>query len=730
MKRLLLTSLILIAMAGIALADGFIVPRPQPWLPPNPYVNVRYHHVDIDINDPIAITKVDQVFVNPYPRELEADYIFPIPENASISRFVAWLGGHKMEAELLDAPQARRIYEDIVRQRKDPALLEYAGRGLYRLRIYPIPANGEVKINIEYEQTLKAENGAVAYKYPLNTEKFSGTNLADCRIQSNISSFSTIGSVYCPSHSIKVERIGSKSMKAIYKEENVRPNKDFQLYFTRQSRDFGFHLLSYKEIPRKPGYFLGIISPPTDRQTAKTRKNVIFVLDSSGSMRGDKFRQAMDALKFCLEGLNPQDYFNVIDYDDNVRPMTQSLVPASRNQINRAFGFIDDIEAGGGTNIYDALATACGMLPSGDFPTYIIFMTDGQPTVGNTNIEQIISNTTRLNERRARLFVFGVGYDVNAHLLDRLSSENQGEPEYVLPNEDIEVKVSRLATKITYPALTNIKLTFTSGNVDMIYPSPLPDLFYGSEIIVAGRFKTEGAATAVITGKLGGKPVTYEYPVTFDRGTFDDEFIPLLWANRRITYLVQEIRLHGNNDEVLAEIIELSKKYGILTEYTSFLVAGDERHRPEEYQTMSKDETIGNLRIRGSRAFSEQSGKKAVTQSSDLKTQSYMIMPPSSGAVQIEGEAKHFDNIAQVGAQGFFRQGSLWVQGDLSGNKYDMKIKQYSKAYFQILEKDPSLGKYLGLGNQVRLQIGSQVVQIDTTGKEILTDSELKLLFQ
>jgi Ca-activated chloride channel family protein len=159
-----------------------------------------------------------------------------------------------------------------VRQRKDPALLEYAGRGLYRLRIYPIPANGEVKINIEYEQTLKAENGVVAYKYPLNTEKFSGTNLTDCRIQSNISSFSTIGSVYCPSHPIKVERIGSKSMTAIYKEENVRPDKDFQLYFTRQSRDFGFHLLSYKEFPRKPGYFLGIISPPTDRAQTKTRR--------------------------------------------------------------------------------------------------------------------------------------------------------------------------------------------------------------------------------------------------------------------------------------------------------------------------------------------------------------------------------------------------------------------------------------------------------------------------
>jgi Ca-activated chloride channel homolog len=730
MKRLVLTIIALISLAGIALGDGFIVPRPAPWLPPNSAVNVRYHHVDVDINDPIAITKVDQVFVNPYSRELEADYIFPIPENASISRFVAWLGGHKMEAELLDAPQARRIYEDIVRQRKDPALLEYAGRGLYRLRIYPIPANGEVKINIEYEQTLKAENGAVAYKYPLNTEKFSGANLADCRIQANIKSFSTIGSVYCPSHSIKVERIGATAMTAVYKDENVLPNKDFQLYFTRQSKDFGFHLLSYKELPRKPGYFLGIISPPIDKHQARTSKNVILILDSSGSMRGEKFHQALDALKFCLNGLNPEDHFDVIDYDDDVRPMSPSLIPATQSQIRRALEFADDIDAAGGTNIYDALSTACQILPRNELPTYIIFLTDGQPTVGNTDIEQIIANTTRLNEKRARLFVFGVGYDVNAHLLDRLSSENEGEPEYVLPEENIESKVSRLATKITYPALTDIKLTFSAGNIDMTYPDPLPDLFYGSEVIVAGRFKLEGNATAVITGKLGGRSVTYEYPVVFDRGTFDDEFIPLLWANRRITFLIQQIRLHGSNDELLSEVMELSKKYGILTEYTSFLVAGDERHRPEEYQLMDKDNAISEMKARGGRMFSEQAGKKAVTQSSELKVQSSLSAPAAVGAVQIEGESKHFDNIAQVGSQGFFRQGSLWVQGNLSGDKYDMKIKQYSKAYFQILDKDPSLGKYLGLGNQVRLQIGSQVVQIDTDGKESLTDSELKLLFR
>ena len=202
------------------------------------------------------------------------------------------------------------------------------------------------------------------------------------------------------------------------------------------------------------------------------------------------------------------------------------------------------------------------MVPYGQDPTYIIFLTDGIPTVGNTNIDQIISNTTKLNENRARLFVFGVGYDVNAHLLDRLSQDNGGMSEYVLPNEDIEVKVSRLAMKISRPALTDIKLKFADAKVEYVYPDPLPDLFFGSEILIAGRYEGGGNDQAVITGKMAGKDVSYEFPVSFNRDSQENDFIPLLWANRRIAYLLQQIRLHGSSKELLAEVIELSKKYG------------------------------------------------------------------------------------------------------------------------------------------------------------------------
>ncbi len=731
MRKFTLSIVLLLALTSLAPADGIIIPilPPDPRVPaPFPRVNIKYHHVDVEITDPVAVTKIDQAFVNPYPREIEADYIFPIPENAAISRFVAYLGGRKMEGELLDADQARRVYEDIVRRQRDPALLEYSGRGMYRMRIYPIPAHGELRMQIEYEQTLKSDGGTAEYVYPLNTEKYSGSNLEDCKVELKVSSFEDIGTVYCPTHEITTERSGPRTMKAIYRDENVRPDKDIVFYFTRQKSDFGFHLLTYREPGESDGFFLGILSPPLGSREQETDKNILFILDSSGSMRGEKIRQAIEALKFCLQGLNPGDKFNIIDYDDTIKPYMPSLIGASRANIGEALAFADRLEASGGTNIYDALQSACRMLRPNDNPTYILFLTDGLPTVGNTDIEQIIKNTTALNESRARLFVFGVGYDVNTHLLDRLAEGNHGLPEYVTPEEDIEVKVSRLASKISRPALTDLTLAFNPKRIYDIYPAPVPDLFYGSEIIFTGRYDQDGPSHAVVSGRIGGRDVHYEFPVSFAGRENDDVFIPLLWANRRIGYLLQELRLHGHNDELLEEVIRLSKKYGIVTEYTSFLVTGDERYMSHQLYLPAPEAARENRdAIRNKMA--PQTGKQAVRGSMETKLQSQADYLAAPSQIEVDGQTVKLTQVTQVGSQAFFQVGSNWVQGGLPENKYDIEIKRFSEAYFQLLDNDPSLGKYLGLGNEVRLKIGTQVVQIADSGVERLSASQIRALF-
>jgi Ca-activated chloride channel family protein len=692
MRSAFLAGLFVLAIAGSVAADGVLVPRPFPGMPPRARIDVKYHHVDVEINDPVAVTKIDQVFVNPYHRELEADYIFPIPEKASITRFTAWLGGHKMEGELLDADQARRIYEDIVRRHKDPALLEYTGRGLYRLRVYPIPARGEVRVKLEYEETLESDLGTVDYLYPLNTEKHSGSNLEECRINISVKSFQNI-------------------------------------HFTRQANDFGFHMLSYKEPGDGDGYFLGIIAPPVGNDFKNVSKNVIFLLDSSGSMRGEKMKQAVDALKFCLLGLDEDDGFAIFDYDETVKPYKPEIISATGGNIESAIAFSDRIEASGGTNIYQALAEACGIIPRGDDPTYIIFLTDGLPTVGNTDIEQIIQNTTRLNEGRARLFAFGVGYDVNAHLLDRLTEGNKGVSEYVAPTEDIEAKVSRFAGKISRPAMTDLTLAFNPKETYDVYPQTIPDLFNGSEIIVTGRFRDSGSSNAILKGKIGKDEKVYEFPVKFGDGSSRDEYVAMIWANRRIGHLLQQMRLHGVSDELLSEVVRLSKKFGIVTEYTSYLVTGDELRRHDDFWRMPLSSAKKTLRGRMQVLSEDQSGSSAFNQSKNLGSQNRAAQAPQPGEVFMGDERKTFTNIAQVGNQAFFQSGKNWIQSNLEGNSYDIEIKPYSRAYFQLLENDPSLGRFLALGDEVRFQVGSQIVQIAEGGKKILTDDELKMLF-
>lgn len=728
MKRLMIAVLVPNIIVACAMADGILLPRPSPILPPNPSTTIKFHHVETQIDDPIAITKVDQVFVNPYAHEIEADYIFPLPDGAVLSRFTAWLDGRKMEAELLDAMAARRIYEDIVRQRKDPALLEYYGRGMYRLRVYPIPPYGETRIAIEYEQTLKSDNGLVEYIYPLRTERFSGDYLQECRIRVDLASFENIGTIYSPSHNMTILRNGPKSATINYRETNSRPDRDFKLYFARTKDDFGFHLMSHRETNSKWGYFIGIIAPPAINRLSSIPKNIVFVLDSSGSMRGEKMKQALNALLFVIAGLNPADKFNIIDFDDAVRPFRETLIPASKVNIDAAKEFTQMVNADGGTNMHEALNAACHMAQKSETPTYILFLTDGVPTVGITDIDRIAIDTRAQNEGRARIFVFGVGHDVNTRLLDRLAQENGGPTEYVLPEEDIESKVSRIAAKISQPAMTDLKLVFSNIRVDLVYPQPLPDLFYGSEIIVAGRYEGEGTANISLLGNICGKKTKYDYRADFQNGSFGREFIPLIWANRRVAYILDQIKINGSTPELVTELVELSKKFGIVTEYTSFLVTGDENYRAEQYQRLPAPEIVARVRdVIDSRAM-DVIGSSAVYRSKIIQEQKSLEQLDSPGKLNIHGQTQTFSNITQVGDKGFFQQGSLWVQGDLERDDYDLKIKRFSTAYFQILEKNPGLGKYLALGDQVRLKIGKRVVQFDDNGQESISAEELTML--
>ncbi|MBE0712616.1 MAG: VWA domain-containing protein, partial [Candidatus Aminicenantes bacterium] len=365
----------LAALAGLAVllaaapglrADGFIIPNSRPGqnIPP---LSVKYHRVKVEIVNQVARTSVDQVFVNHFGRDIEGTYIFPVPEGASVSDFAMYIGNDRVQGEILDSREARRIYEDIVRRMRDPGLLEYMGRSLFRARVYPIPAKGEKRVQISYTEVLKSDGGLVKYLYPLNTEKFSRDPLDEVSISVRVESEVPIVNVYSPSHKVSVRKGGPGRALVGYEDKRVRPDKDFLVYYSLSKDDIGLSFMNW-EGP-DGGYFLLLASPRYAAAGERVvNKNIVLVLDSSGSMSGAKIRQAKEAARFILNHLGPRDEFSLVDFDDGVTAFSDALVPATVENIGRALKFIDGIEDSGGTNINDALLQALSRMGAGERP--------------------------------------------------------------------------------------------------------------------------------------------------------------------------------------------------------------------------------------------------------------------------------------------------------------------------------------------------------------------------
>ncbi|MEW6095242.1 MAG: VIT and VWA domain-containing protein [bacterium] len=690
----LLGFLICVLNVSITFADGIIIPRPRPEELPLPPLAIKYHHVNIEINNQVAKTSIDQVFINPHHRDIEGTYIFPLPEKAAISEFAMFTDGKKIIGEILDKDKARKIYEDIVRGMKDPAILEYIGTNMFKAQVYPIPARGEKRIQLTYAEILKLESGICHYFYPLDTERFSPRSLDSVVITVKITSKLPIKSVYSSTHEIKITKKDDYTVLLSYEENNVKPDKNFELYYTVSKEDIGLNLLTHKE-KDEDGFFMVLVSPKQEIKKA-IKKDIAFVVDTSGSMADEKIKQAKEALKFCINSLNKDDKFNLISFSTDVERFKPDLIDYTAKSKEEALKFIDNLQASGGTNINDALLSALALKSTNARPYMIVFLTDGLPTVGEQNIKKIVDNIKDANKQKSRVFVFGVGDDVNTHLLDKISSLNKGISEYVRPKEDLEVKVSNFYTKISQPVLSDLKLDFGKIEVKDIYPNVLPDLFKGSQLIILGRYKNSSATTIDLIGDIEGEKHIHHYEGTFQDEISDNEFLPRLWATRKIGYLLDEIRLHGETKELIDEIKTLSKKYGIITPYTSFLVLEDEGGIPQRMLEKSKAD-FKSMKLMTV-------GEKAVDSAKEL------------GALKKEeiAAAPTVEIIKYVGKKTFYLRNDVWVDSDFKEGIKTHKIEYGSEGYFKLLADKPSLGKFFALGKKIIVKFEGQWYEVST----------------
>lgn len=690
-------------------------PAVGPTLPPLT-LTARDVKVSVTISDQVAQTQVEQVFVNTSSRTLEGSYFFPLPEDAAVSSFSMYVDGQKLDGILLNKDEARRIYEQTVRSQRDPALLEYSGRGAFQARLFPIPAHGQRTLRIEYTELLKREGDLVRYTYPLKTAQGSVQNIS---VHVLISGKEAIKSIYSPSSDVAVSRKGAYSAEASYEASGVRPSQDLILYYGLSGGEIGANLLTYRPNGSDNGFFLLLLSPQAEVDAARAvAKDVVLVLDTSGSMAGAKLTQAKWSLDYILNSLNPNDRFSLITFNSTVNRFSAGLAPAAQSEDARRF--VSGLRAEGGTNIDGALREALQGLDAAR-PTVLIFLTDGLPTVGVTDANRIIENVRQSAPRSVRLFAFGVGYDVNTILLDSLAANQRGASAYVKPEENLEEVVSAFYSKVSRPVLTDISLDFGGLRVLDIYPGPLPDLFAGSQLVLSGRYQGASNGTVTLRGTLNGQSRQFTYrDLAFPQQTGSGTaFVARLWAQRRIGYLLTELRLHGNdksngNKELIDEVVALSTRYGIITPYTSFLVderqnvlstAGEKQASDQLGRTLATPAPAA-----GAAAVQDSEALRAMRQATGALPQAAPAAPTASagsGAAPQRAAAQ----VQAVGDKTFISRGGAWIDTQYREGMSLREVAFGGSEYFALAAR-PEVAQYLALGRQVTVVLDGVAYRI------------------
>ena len=732
--------------------------RRAPDVAPEPAGGVQFKHlhVKVSIEDQVATTEVDQTFYNPHDFIAEGTYLFPLPEGTSISEFTMFMGGQQVKGEVLDSDKARAIYQAIVRQRQDPGLLEFVGHRLIRASVFPIPARGDVRITLKFSRVLAADAGWFDYEYPLTS---AGSRIGEVGFDVTLKSQTQIKVVTSPSHSIAIDRKSDHEVKVRYEKKGLDPERSFSLSFGTSEKDLGLHLLAHRKAG-EDGHFMLAITPKLEVRPEEIQpRHIAFVVDTSGSMSGPKMEQAKAALAYCVNRLTERDRFAVIRFSTEVESLEpKTLIAADAAGKKRALDFIAGFEAAGGTNIDESLAAALEQVKAADGLVEVVFMTDGKPTIGERDDARILANVAKLNTAKARMFVLGVGTDLNTHLLDAISDAHRGQRAYIADDESIEVKVSRFYDKIASPVLTDLALEFGGLETRQLFPSGsgLPDLFRGGQLLVFGRYRGEGGARAItLTGKLDGKEQKFVFETTFPAEETRHHDLPRLWAQRKVGHLLDQIRLHGESDELKNEVVELARKHGIVTPYTSALVLEDDANaapiaarerlrRGDEGGRLARREGGEAEKPQGggiggadrpanqpgapepaktpAEALGEKTGKDAVDLSKQLDG---LKKAESADHNETEEQAKSKGDgerrqrpIRHVEDKTFVLDADgSYVETTLVDAKDKLEkatvVAYLSDAYWKLIEDQPALAKYLKLGKKVTLEHAGVVYRIE-----------------
>jgi len=703
-----------------ALSSHVIVPQwrvVQPDVQRQQQVVITQVDVAVSILEQVATTTMEISLSNPSGQRLESELILPVPDGAVIRGFTFQGAAKEPTAELLRKEEARKIYDAIVAQTRDPALLEFISFNLVRSSVFPVEPRSTQKIRLTYETLLTAEGSRVDYILPRSE---SVEYNVPWHVSVNIVTKKPISTAYSPSHKIETNRKGDSQLSVRIAADAVREPGAFRLSYLVEHDSVTASMFAYPDPKSGGGYFLllaGLPAKPADHDKS-IKREVTLVIDRSGSMNGEKIEQAREAALQVIAGLEDGEAFNIILYNEGVESFATQPVIKNEETTKAAREYIKAMKARGGTNIHDSLLEALRPKPVKGMLPIVLFLTDGLPTVGQTSEKAIRETALKGNRYDRRIFTFGVGTDVNTPLLEKIAFETRATSTIVLPMEDVEVKVSQVFKRLAGPVLSSPSLITlgkdgkpANGRILDVLPVKLPDLFDGDQLVLLGRYVGEEPVTFQMTGNFLGKNKSFKFTFTPDKATARNGFVPRLWASRKIGDLVDAIRTLGSesgalpgtvpaataiNDprlkELIDEVVRLSTEFGILTEYTAFLAReGTDLSRKDLVFNTARENFIN-------RAWNCRSGIASVNQEENgkfQKSQTYL----NSGNKMLDANLNEvtISNVQQVSDRAFYKRGNQWIDSRVIDTADTIKptrtITFGSDDYTQLVEKLASNGR-------------------------------------
>lgn len=737
-----------ILLATTAMSFGGGVPSyAQGWIEPGVNrggfaVDKTRSEVSVRVSGRVALIEVSEWFVNEGSRLAEGEYLYPLPGEAVFQGFSLFQGETELRGEIMDADQAREIYEAIVRRRADPALIELAGQGLLRARVFPIQPGETRKVKLRYTQVLERAGNALQMVYAGGVRGGAQTGAGETRpaLEGVETRFVVVVEdcddfldPFSPTHTLDFDRAGDRMTITIDEEIVGR----LALFLPTAGDAVGLSVATHRPVG-EDGYFMLTLSP--DRVSGAVQpRDVTVVLDVSGSMSGEKIEQAREALHQLLRSLSENDRFRLLSFSSAVRSYDRGWTDARGHRLERAREWIDALIADGGTNIEAALKEAFRLdSPRGRLPV-VVFLTDGLPSVG----EQSPDALTMIAESgagRARVFAFGVGHDVNTQLLDRLGEAGRGDTDYVQPGENVERVLSLLATKIQHPVLTDLDLSGGPIELDEIYPVHIPDVFAGEELVLFGRFRGDGQSQVTVSGRRLGRSLDFSTESLFPESSDANDYIPRLWASRKLGHLERQVWTEGMTESLAQEIRDIALRYGLPSRFTAYLVvepdmvangpvdmdgSGGSVIRRLSNQITGKADagTVAAAPTTGAtavRAAESARRMRAMATTQDLRSAEDEIM---AEALSVPGAAAHRQ---ALGGRVFELRDDVWTDVSFRDDARVVEVQVYSAAWFDLVRTLPELEPVLR--TQENVAIGGREIglRVGTEGAERFEVAELE----